>query len=183
MRFCSFLWMSWRSHLLLIAWILLVVLLIALHHAFLAVVDSFHLLLHLLLSHLLLVSLHLRKLLLCVLLHLIRVHFLPVVVLDKLFLVVAAILAVGALIMLLLLVFVNFILQFDPIAADKNLIRLRYYLVANNTRLAIQTAQILDVTLQLVNHNVVELAKIVHVPVVIHGLVLAQVVLDQVDLK
>ena len=120
----------------LLIWIVfLVVALLAFHHFLLSVPF----LLHLLLSHLLLVRLHLSKFFFGVLLHLVWIHLLSVAVLPHEFvLVLAAVLAGALLVLLLLVVLIDLVLQLDSIAANVDLIRLRYDLIANDARLAVQ---------------------------------------------
>lgn len=167
---------------LLLPVVFLIVAILAVHHTLLSVLRS-HFLLHLLRRHLLLVGLHLRQLFLSVLLHLVRVHFLSVAVLHAKLLLVLSAVGAAIVLLLLLIVLLNLVLQLDSVTANKDLIRLRYYLISDDARLAVQAAQVLDVALQLVNHHVVELPEIVNVPVIAHWLVLAQIVLDEINLE
>lgn len=151
----------------------------AFHHFFFrTILCSFS---HLLRRHLFLIGLHLSKLLLCVLLllHLIGVHFLAIAVLGAELLLVLAALSSSVLVFVFL---VDLVLELHSIATDVYLVWLRYDLIADDARLAIEATQVLDVSLQLMYHDVVELTQVVDVPVVVHGLVLSQIVLDQVNL-
>ena len=170
------------SHLLLLPVVFLIVTILAVHHPLLSVLGS-HFLLHLLRRHLLLVGLHLRQLFLSVLLHLVRVHFLTVAVLHAKLLLVLSAVGAAIVLLLLLIVLLNLVLQLHSVTANKDLIRLRYYLISDDARLAVQAAQVLDVALQLVDHHVVELPEIVNMPVIAHWLVLAQIVLDEINLE
>ena len=116
-----------------------------------------HLLFILLLRHLLLVLLFF---------HAVVVGFVPVILL-----------ALG------LLVHVNLIFQLHSVARDVDLVWLRDHLVAQYARLAVQAAEVFQISLQLVHHDVLELAKVVYVPITVHRLRLLQVILYQVNLR
>ena len=174
------------SHLLLLVVFFLVVPILSslalFHHLLLPIINSAcPLLLHL---HLLLVSLHLSELLGRVLLHLVGIHLLPVAVMDTEFVLILAAtwLVHSIILMVALLILIDLILQLDPVTADKNLLRLRNYLVPDDARLAVQATEVLDVALQLVDHHVVELPEVINVPVVGHGLVLPEIIFYQIDL-
>jgi hypothetical protein len=133
--------------------------------------------------HLFLIRLHLSELFLRVLLllHLIGVHFLAIAVLGaELLLVLAATLSSSFFVFVFL---VDLVLELHSVATDVYLVWLRYDLIANDAGLAIEATQVLDVSLELMYHDVVELTQVVDVPVVVHGLVLPQIVLDQVNLE
>ena len=116
--------------------------------------------------HLLFVLLLLQRLLVLLFFHAVVVGFVPVILL-----------ALG------LLVHVNLILQLNSVAGDVDLVWLRDHLVSQYTRLAVQAAKVFQVPLQLVHHDILELAEVVHVPITVHGLRFLQVILYQVNLR
>ena len=48
--------------------------------------------------------------------------------------------------------------------------------------MAVQAAKVLNITLKLVDHDVVELPEIIDVPIVVHGFVFTEVILNKVNL-
>ena len=76
----------------------------------------------------------------------------------------------------------NFIFKFNSITTDKNLVRLRDNLISNYATLAVNARQIFNITLQLMNHNVIECGNVVNIPVRIHWFVLSEVIFNDVNL-
>ena len=141
-------------------------LLVLLSHVHLLSVVSalFHLLLHL---NLLLI-LHFLQLGLCVVLLLVLASV------AELLLVLAAVLNI---------LLVHLVLQLHSVARDVDLIRLRNDLVAKDVGLARETAEVLEVTCELVNHYIIEPPHVVHVPVSVHWLILFEVIFDKINLQ
>ena len=128
---------------------------------FLSIIISFHFHHLLRVSFLLLlflVSLHLSELFLSVLLLHIRVHFFSIIRLNtKFILVLSSIFSLH----LIFVFFIKFIFKFDSLATNIYLIWLRNYLVTNDAWLAVQAAEILDITCELMNHDIIKLSNFI----------------------
>ena len=77
----------------------------------------------------------------------------------------------------------NFIFKLNSVTTDINLIWLRDYLVTNDATLAVNTGEIFKITLQLMNHDVIEGGNIINVPISVHWFVFTEVIFNDINLN